>query len=583
MILLLAAGLRFYGIKSWDEGTRLHPDERFLSMVTSGMSWPALEDYFNYEKSSLNPHKSNNFFIYGTFPLLLVKAIGDLSGFAGYDREYLMGRALSAFFDVLTVLLVFLIGRRIFDTRTALAGAFFLAIAVIHIQHAHFFVVDLFATFFLTLSLYFLIRFAQQPLLRNALGAGIAWGIALACKISALLFAPVIAFAFLLAVAPVLLPIFKKKFRFRRRNVAFTALLTCGKLVLAGLVLLALAFACFRVLQPYAFTGPHVWDVGLSEGFVKSYNQQQGFNNPEARYPPVFQWRHRTPFFQLLNLGIWYLGIPLSILAIIGAIVIVRRAAIKRQWLLFLPLFWVILVVGFHATQHIKFTRYLLPITPVLALFAGLAAVTLFDRVRAIPARKKQVKCALFVLMVLLFLASSFWTLAFMHIYAERHSRIQASAWMYQNIPENATIAVEHWDDALPVGVPGVTRIPHYSQVVLALYGPDSEANKVQALSVTLSLADYVVMSSNRLSGTIPRIPEWYPITSHYYELLENGLLGYRPLQQFTSYPSLFGITIPDDTAEEAFSVYDHPQVRIFKNERHLSPAEIYRTLNATG
>jgi hypothetical protein len=52
MILLLAAGLRFYGIKSWDEGTRLHPDERFLSMVTSGMSWPALEDYFNYEKSS---------------------------------------------------------------------------------------------------------------------------------------------------------------------------------------------------------------------------------------------------------------------------------------------------------------------------------------------------------------------------------------------------------------------------------------------------------------------------------------------------------------------------------------------------
>lgn len=581
-ILLLAAGLRLYGLKSWDEGGRLHPDERFLGMVTSGISWPAPQDYFNYEKSSLNPHQKGVFFIYGTFPILLTKAVGDLTGFAGYDRYYLLGRLFSTLFDLLTVIVLFLIARRLFDSRVALTSAFFLAIAVIHIQHAHFFVVDLFATFFIILSLYFLIGFAQQPGLRNAIGAGIAWGIALACKISALLFAPIIALAFILAAAPAFLPVMKARLAFRRKQAIFAALLTCGKLLIAGLVLLALAFACFRVFQPYAFAGPHAWNVGISEGFAHSYRQQQDFNNPEARYPPVYQWQNRSPFVQLTNLGMWYVGIPLSILALFGVAVVVKRLVRERQMLLLLPLAWVLLGVGFHALQYIKFTRYLLPITPVLMLFAGAGAVALFDAARRMPKRRLQTKRALVVLLGVLLAASVIWTCAFMHIYTERHSRIQASAWMYQNIPENASIAVEHWDDTLPVGVPGAEWIPRYFQLPLVLYESDTE-QKVWNVSVTLSIADYVAISSNRLSGTITRIPAWYPITSHYYALLETGLLGYRPVQQFTSYPSLFGIAIPDDAAEEAFSVYDHPQVRIFKNERRLSPAELYRTLNATG
>ena len=36
----------------------------------------------------------------------------------------------------------------------------------------------------------------------------------------------------------------------------------------------------------------------------------------------------------------------------------------------------------------------------------------------------------------------------------------------------------------------------------------------------SLERSDYIILSSNRLYNTIPRLPERYPLTSRYYELL---------------------------------------------------------------
>ena len=91
-----------------------------------------------------------------------------------------------------------------------------------------------------------------------------------------------------------------------------------------------------------------------------------------------------------------------------------------------------------------------------------------------------------------------------------------------------------------------------------------------------LEIADYYVMSSNRGWGSIPTVPEKFPLMSKFYnELLLNQNLKYKKIKEFTSYPSLryLGIPIdfPDQWSDEAFTVYDHQKVLIFKNERHSS------------
>ena len=104
-------------------------------------------------------------------------------------------------------------------------------------------------------------------------------------------------------------------------------------------------------------------------------------------------------------------------------------------------------------------------------------------------------------------------------------------------------------------------------------------------MSTDLAEADYLVLFSNRLYGTIPRLPERYPVSTEYYRLLFEGGLGYELAEAMSSYPRLAGVNFVDDSlartdiarpaaiesareapivldlgwADESFSVYDHP------------------------
>ena len=97
-----------------------------------------------------------------------------------------------------------------------------------------------------------------------------------------------------------------------------------------------------------------------------------------------------------------------------------------------------------------------------------------------------------------------------MHVYAQTHPWIQASRWVYENVPNNAVIAVEHWDDHLPLSLPGGQTTPGqhgYRHVELPMYEPDTP-DKLWLIRDRLREADLIVLSTNRLYRTIPRLPE---------------------------------------------------------------------------
>ena len=160
----LALALRLLGL-DWDQGHHLHPDERFLSIVLTQIRPPTdLAMYFDPATSPYSPFNQGiDFFVYGTLPLFLVDGLSSLLGLQGYDQAYLVGRAASAVADTGTVVLVYLLGRRLLGAWPGLLAALLMALSVHAIQLAHFFTVDTFATFFSTAALWLLVRVAHNP------------------------------------------------------------------------------------------------------------------------------------------------------------------------------------------------------------------------------------------------------------------------------------------------------------------------------------------------------------------------------------------------------------------------------------
>src|SRR5438046_1886317 len=75
LIVVFALAVRLDNV-NWDAGQHLHPDERFLSIISAQLQGPgSAAGYFDSEKSQLNPYNHSGTFVYGTFPIFLNKAV----------------------------------------------------------------------------------------------------------------------------------------------------------------------------------------------------------------------------------------------------------------------------------------------------------------------------------------------------------------------------------------------------------------------------------------------------------------------------------------------------------------------------
>ena len=192
-----------------------------------------------------------------------------------------------------------------------------------------------------------------------------------------------------------------------------------------------------------------------------------------------------------------------------------------------------------------------------------------------------------------------FYPLSFLSIYSRPHSRVSASEWIYENIPPHSAIAVEHWDDGLPLTLDALRNNGLYTFITLPLYNPDS-AQKWQTILPLIRRSDYIILTSNRLWRSLSAIPLRFPQTTRYYQSLFNGSLGLKQIAVFSSYPCLLPkkfdpswinsqktdltppslaltstpychLALNDDGAEESFTVYDHPKVVIFQKTPYFS------------
>ncbi len=182
--------------------------------------------------------------------------------------------------------------------------------------------------------------------------------------------------------------------------------------------------------------------------------------------------------------------------------------------------------------------------------------------------------------------------LALLNVYSVPSTRIQASMWIYQHVKPGSVLTYEQWDDPLPYAVgnhsPYIYQQATYqdasgqTQTGLDLYGDDTTA-KAQQLAKILPTVNVLTMATDRLDKSIPRLPFRYPLTIHYYQLLFSGQLGFHLAAEFSDRPNLLGITLNDSSADESYSVFDHPTVKLFvrDNPYPYTSQQLYQKLMA--
>lgn len=567
--LVFLAGLlaRCYGL-SWDQGTHLHPDERFLTMVAESIRFPSkttfvgsVDSFFDTASSPANPHNAGHrFYVYGTLPLFLDRALCALvSGQKGvtYDTLLPVQRGISAAADALTILLAGLLAVRLaprsFARKVAFVAALLYAALPFAIQQAHFGTVDALGTFFVTLAVVLAFP-ATSAGSFTWLGCGAALGAAGACKPNLLLFGILIAFLRIGRTVesdsgsesgrdsgpnrndPILLPLLRD-----------------------GILSALAAFVVFRIAQPYAFRGPGFFGLHLDPAWLDNMAELRDILSNSFWYPPGIQWIDRIPILEpAKNLLIWATGPALGILIVVSSAALLLRALRRdpgaRRFLPFL--LFVLPLLFWQATRPVASVRHAHPLLPLLTAVAAAGLPVVFGR---------------FARLVALLTAAGtlFSAFSLLSIYSRENTRITASRQIAALFPQGAHIAYEYWDDPLPLPLPGIDT-SLFSSEALPVFEAES-ATKARRILDALDRAELLVLSSRRGVASLSRLPDVFPFTAEYYRLLFSGALGFEKAALFEHRPGISSICFDDRGAEETLSVYDHPVVTLFRKTASYS------------
>jgi hypothetical protein len=330
------------------------------------------------------------------------------------------------------------------------------------------------------------------------------------------------------------------------------------------------------VLAAFAATNP--FTVLHLPRFLRNVAAQAAMARGAVEVPYTLQYRGTVPYlYPIVQQAIWGMGPALAAISFGGlaAAVVrgVRRPPTRAGWV---ALAWAVPTFAFVAGLYVKFPRYLLPLSPLLAVYG---AGWLIDAQRAPSSGRRA-------LGALAFVPAGLISLGLVLSYTRPHPWMAASDWMAAHVPAGSVIAVEDWDHPLPLGSQGL------EVRTLPIFAPETEA-KWMAMEVALAQADAVVIASRRGYGALASQPSM----AAYYRSLFGGERGFRVVACFGRWPRVGPLTLADDPfrsaglplpggdclperpvlwlppLDESFVVYDHPTTIVLLRKYDPLPA----------
>lgn len=521
LIIIIGAFLRFYKL-DWGQGLFTHPDEYHLVISASQLSFP----------NQMNPH----FFSYGTVSIYLMYFTHQL---LPNLNLFLIGRFYSALFATLTIFIVYKITKLILSSQYALVAAILVALTPGLIQQAHFATPESNLTFFLLTSLFFCLNYLKHKKIKD-LGLGaLFFGLALGTKVSSVIFAPVLFLTVITAHRTSLPKI--------TQRLTLTSLITLTTLLVTS---------PFIFLDWPDFFNNIKYEGGLAAGnFIVFYTRQ--FINT---VPLLFQIEKILPYA---------LGPALLIFGLLGFFILLFDSLKKKNALLFITAAGFLLIFLYNSFLFAKWTRFLAPTFPFFSIFA----VYLISKLH----QAKMPRLLFITLQSTFFILTILWSLSFFSIYQRDDVRSTAAKWIAQNTQPGNTFLVE---DGNMIDVP---LPPSNTKISLNFYNLEENPLGREKILLALDQSDYFIIESRRVFFNHQRLPKNFPVTTKFYNALFKGDLGFTQVQEVTSYPQVwiadFGLEISDEKAEETWSVFDHPVIRIFKKSATLTRQDYAKAL----
>lgn len=437
IILIIGGFIRFWGI---DFGLPYlyHPDE--FALISPAINILQTADF--------NPHR----FDYGSLYIYLQTIVLGLYFIYGrsrgiftsihdiplhefprdvyifnYPGVYIAGRALTAIFGILTIILVYRIGCRMMNRWLGLIAALFLAFLPLHVINSHFITTDIPVTFFMTASLLFAFRIMKQGTWHNYIFAGLFAGLATSTKYPG----GMIILAMIMA-------------HFLRQKQGFEI----TKLFVGGVT----AIIVFFFTTPFALLDMQEWLHWLT--YVRNV-----YNPPGDMLEGASVVWYLT---YLLQYPIVFITVP-AVMGIFWPYGYRRQFKEHTEWIL------IVFVVAFFtiiSLQKIRHPRALIPLLPSLALLAGWFVVNISATFQKWDWLKQRTRGQLAISIALLLVAASF-TASIGHAlrFTQKSARSLTREWVMENLQSGSKIAT---DFAAPVFPPGHFEVDRVGWTILA-------------------------------------------------------------------------------------------------------------------
>ncbi len=412
LISLLALAIRVWGI-GFGLPHAFHPDE------------PKALTYVRYCWSgNFSPYPFGWDPLYGTYTFIIFfgqKLLYGLLSLFGYlpflqnhaaffrnsETIFLVGRGTTALLGALTVTVIYLLGKKLFNNRIGLTAALILTFSVSHIENSRFIKPDVPIILFIALSVLFAVYIYETGKIWAYLLSGLCVGLALAAKINGCAVGIAGLTAHLLYC--------------RKMKTTWTGAILNPKLLL---FIFAIFIGTF-IGCPYIFLD---W-----QGF---FNQLKWYLEDQARGrgPIYFRWGW-LHFLRNINVG---MGTAPALLCYAGFLYALWQHKHRHLILISFPLAY-FLISG---KSTFVAQRYTIQVIPFLAIFGGLLLDTIVNRIT----KKKLFNYSLYLITLLAFLSAPI-----KHALADGYflwlpsTRTIAEEWINNNIPPGTAIALESY------------------------------------------------------------------------------------------------------------------------------------------